>query len=94
MDNQLFRASHKVYVLKYHIVLVCKYRKDIFLDTRIVESFKKVLAEISKRYNIIYETGGFDEYHLHVLAQGVPRYSPSKFQAVSRDQRRIVGRFH
>jgi len=63
---------------------VCKYRKDIFLDVRIVEFAKRVLAEISKRYNIVYETVGFDEDHLHVLVQSVPRYSPSKIVQITK----------
>ncbi|MBI2558281.1 transposase [Candidatus Woesearchaeota archaeon] len=37
-----------------------------------------ILAEIEKRYFLNPETIGFDEYHVHMLMQAAPRYSPSR----------------
>ena len=71
-------ACHKVYVIKYHLVFVVKYRKDIFLNEEYVSFLKLLLREIEKRYFLSSETIGFDEDHVHILMRAAPRYSPSK----------------
>ena len=71
-------ACHKVYVIKYHLVFVVKYRKDIFLNEEYVSFLKLLLREIEKRYFLSPETIGFDEDHAHILMRAAPRYSPSK----------------
>ena len=71
-------ACHKVYVIKYHIIFIVKYRKDLFLSNDYVEYLKTVLSEIEKRYFLNPETIGFDEDHVHILMQAAPRYSPSR----------------
>ena len=70
-------ACHKVYVIKYHLVFVIKYRKDLFLSESYVNHLKLVLKEIEKRYFLSPETIGFDEDHVHMLMRAAPRYSPS-----------------
>ncbi|MEK6948761.1 MAG: IS200/IS605 family transposase [Nanoarchaeota archaeon] len=71
-------ACHKVYIIKYHLIFIVKYRKDLFLNNDYVEYLKIILAEIEKRYFLNPETIGFDEDHVHVLMQVAPRYSPSR----------------
>ena len=75
-------ACHKVYEIKYHIVLVVKYRKDLFLSQKYVDCIKEILQGIEKRYYIQTETIGFDEDHVHLLLCAAPRYSPSKVISV------------
>lgn len=75
---QLKHACHKVYVIKYHLMFVVKYRKDLFLHKEYIECIKRVLQEIEKRYFLTTETIGFDENHVHLLMQAAPRYSPSR----------------
>ncbi len=74
----LQRAAHKVYEIKYHLVLIVKYRKDLFLENRYVENLKSTLSGIESRYYIKSESLGIDEDHVHLLVQAAPRYSPSK----------------
>ena len=71
-------ACHKVYVIKYHLVFVVKYRKDLFLNQEYILHLKSVLSEIEKRYFLSPETIGFDEDHVHLLMRAAPRYSPSQ----------------
>ena len=70
-------ACHKVYVIKYHLVFVVKYRKDLFLNTEYINHIKTILNEIEKRYFLTAETIGFDEDHMHLLLRAAPKYSPS-----------------
>ena len=91
----LRRASHKVYVIKYHLVLVVKYGQDLFLDDSYVDYLKVILRELDKRYYLCSETVGFDEDHVHILMQAAPRYSPCRiFQIVkSITVREMFGQF-
>ena len=82
MDD-LERAAHKVFRIKYHFVFCIKYRKDLFLEERYIESLKDVCKEMEDRYYVEFETMGFDEDHVHFMIKSVPSYSPSKiFQIV------------
>ena len=74
----LKHACHKVYILKYHIMIVTKYRKDLFFNEEYQNYIKTILQEIEKRYFITPETIGFDEDHVHLLVQAAPKYSPSR----------------
>ena len=64
--------------LKYHIMIVTKYRKDLFFNEEYQNYIKTILQEIEKRYFITPETIGFDEDHVHLLVQAAPKYSPSR----------------
>ncbi len=82
MDD-LDRAAHKVFRIKYHFVFCIKYRKDLFLEKRYIESLKDVCKGMEDRYYVEFETMGFDEDHVHFMIKSVPSYSPSKiFQIV------------
>ena len=73
----LMHAAHKVYDIKYHLILIVKYRRDLFLDPEHVSFLQQIVREIEKRYFLVTETMGVDEDHVHLLMQAAPRYSPS-----------------
>ena len=79
---ELKRACHKVYIIRYHLVFIVKYRKDLFLDPTYVSHIKQVLDDISKRYYLLPETIGFDEDHVHILMEAAPKYSPSRVMQI------------
>ena len=78
----LNHACHKVYIIKYHLIFITKYRKDLFLNNEYVEHTKAILSEIEKRYYLTPETIGFDEDHVHILMHAAPRYSPSRVMQI------------
>jgi putative transposase len=78
MDDELEKTAHKVYKVKYHLVFCIKYRKDLFLISKYVESIKQIFLDMEMRYSIKFETIGFDEDHLHIMIKSLPRYSPSQ----------------
>ncbi len=69
---------HKVFKIKYHFVFCIKCRKDLFLIDKYVDSVKKICFEMEKRYNIKFETIGFDEDNVHFMLISVPKYSLSQ----------------
>lgn len=81
---ELVRSSHKVFKIKYHLVFCIKYRKDLFLEEKYVTAVKQVCKDIEDRFYLLFETIGFDEDHVHFLAESLTTtYSPAKiFQIV------------
>ena len=77
MDG-LEKSAHKVFRLKYHFVFCVKYRKDLFLAERYMETFKVVCKGMEERYSMEFETIGFDEDHVHFMLKSLPKYSPSQ----------------
>ena len=61
------RASHCVYDLHYHLVVVMKYRKNILKEERYISYFCNVAAGIAERYEFEIEEIGCDGDHVHVL---------------------------
>ena len=78
MDEHLQHACHKVYCIKYHLMICIKYRKDLFLLDNYLYFFKANLFEIGQRYYLTFETIGIDEDHVHLLVSAAPKYSPSR----------------
>jgi len=75
MDNDLCKSSHRVFKIKYHFVFCIKYRKDLFLENKYVETFKRICKGLEERYSMKFETIGFDEDHVHFMLQSVMKYS-------------------
>src|SRR3989344_1845032 len=76
--DELEKSAHKVFKLKYHFVFCVKYRKDLFLVEKYVETFKIVCKGMEERYSMKFETIGFDEDHVHFMLKSLPKYSPSQ----------------
>ncbi len=74
-------ACHCSYRIRYHMVFVLKYRKDLISDL-VFQELKDILDGISQRYYLFFYAVGTDRNHLHVLVEAAPRYSPSKIMQI------------
>lgn len=70
------KNRHK-YLLQYHIIFVCKYRKKL-LHNKISEDIKQFSHEICKKHNIIIKTMETDKDHIHYMIESEPSISMSK----------------
>ncbi len=70
-------AAHKVYEIRYHIIICVKYRKKLLLPTNRISFLKWILSEIQQRYEIKFDTIGTDGDHVHLFVDAAPKYSPS-----------------
>ena len=73
----LSHAAHKIYEIRYHIVITVKYRQRQFLPEERISFLKQILSEINKRYDIRFDTVGTDGNHVHLFVDAPPKYSPS-----------------
>ena len=71
------RTKHAVYDLKYHIVWIPKYRKDI-LDKGISDYLKAMFNKIAEEYGFRIDTMEVMEDHVHIFVEVPPRYSPAQ----------------
>ena len=71
------RTKHAVYDLKYHIVWIPKYRKDI-LEKEVSDYLKAVFSKISEEYRFRIDTMEVMKDHVHVFVEVPPRYSPAR----------------
>jgi putative transposase len=79
---ELKRANHCVYKIRYHMVLVLKYRKKLLYGRDRIDHLMLTLEAISERYDIEFDTIGTDGDHMHVFVGGAPRYAPSKIMQI------------
>jgi len=83
MSEDICKSAHKVFRIKYHFVFCIKYRKDLFLESKYTKTVKETCFGLEERFNLKFETVGFDEDHVHFMLTSIPRYSPSRiFQIV------------
>ncbi len=71
------RTKHAVYDLKYHLVWIPKYRKDI-LSGEVSLYLKEVFQQISEEYEFRIDTMEVMEDHVHIFVEVPPRYSPAQ----------------
>ena len=74
LDNN----AHSVFLLHYHLVLVVKYRRQVF-DDGISSRAKEIFEYIAPNYNITLEEWNHDKDHIHILFRAHPNTEISKF---------------
>ncbi len=74
-------APHCSFRIRYHMVFVVKYRKDLLSD-EIREFLKEIFRGIEKRYYLQFHAFGTDIDHLHILVEARPGYSPSHIMQI------------
>ena len=70
------RTKHAVFDLKYHLVWIPKYRKNI-LTGDIAGYLKEVFNHIAEEYGFTIDTMEVVEDHVHIFLEAPPRYSPA-----------------
>jgi putative transposase len=71
------RAKHAVYDLKYHLVWIPKYRKNVMSD-EVSGHLKEVFQRIAAEYEFRIDTMEVMEDHVHIFVEVSPRYSPAQ----------------
>ena len=71
------RTKHAVYDLKYHLVWIPKYRKQI-LSGEVSKYLKEVFQHIAEEYEFSIDTMEVVADHVHIFIEVPPRYSPAQ----------------
>lgn len=70
--------AHSVFSLHYHLILVVKYRRQVFTD-EISNRAKEIFEYIAPTYKIDLVEWNHDKDHVRVLFKGQPKTELSKF---------------
>lgn len=78
---EVMHAAHCTYRIRYHMVMVLKYRKSL-ITKDMFELMKKICKEIEERFYFKFDAIGHENDHIHILVRGAPRYSPSRIMQI------------
>ncbi|PEV42879.1 IS200/IS605 family transposase [Bacillus thuringiensis] len=70
--------NHSVFLLYYHLVLVVKYRRNVF-DDGMSDYAKEMFVRLSESYNITLVEWNHDIDHVHILFKAHPNTEMTKF---------------
>lgn len=79
--------NHSKFILTYHIIFVCKYRKKLLI--RYGEDIKQTMYNISKRYDFTIKEMEVDKDHIHMMVESIPKISPLQIVRVLKQQSTI-----
>ena len=71
------KNRHK-YLLQYHIIFVCKYRKKLLISKQISDDIKQFSYEICQRPKVIIRYMEMDKDHIHYMIEAEPTMSVSQ----------------
>lgn len=76
---KLNKTSNAVFSLHYHLIIVVKYRREVFIKSDIISDIKSIFLQIAKDFDveIVEQECGND--HIHVLFSAKPTLDITKF---------------
>lgn len=75
IEKEYLSKNHSNFLLKYHIIFVCKYRRKL-LYGKVASTMKNVLSDIANNSNFKIEVMETDKDHIHLLVCSEPKLSP------------------
>ena len=83
---EVYQTAHSLYRLQYHVVWVCKYRRQI-LNPGVSSYVRKILPKLIRSMpGVKIETIGFDKDHVHMVMVIPPKYSISRVMGQLKSQ--------
>lgn len=76
---ELKRNSNAVYLLNYHIILVVKYKKKIFVNNEIIERAKELMRKISTENDVEVINQECGDDHIHLMVSAKPTLQLTKY---------------
>ena len=77
MSNDLKTNSHSKFLLQFHLIFVCKYRKKLLVNQNISDDVKAFSKEICERHNVNIRYMETDEDHIHYMIETQPNINLS-----------------
>jgi putative transposase len=74
LDIDIKRINHSCTHLRYHIVLVCKYRRKLLNDD-VCMLLSGIFNDIASHSHFTIKHIGFDRDHVHLFVKSVPSFS-------------------
>ncbi|HFJ9445732.1 IS200/IS605 family transposase [Bacillus tropicus] len=81
MINDYRRTKTTVSLINYHFVFCPRYRRKIFLNTKVEECFKELVQEICGEMDVAIVAMECDKDHVHLFLNTLPTLSPADTMA-------------
>ena len=81
MLNEYRRTKTTVSLINYHFVFCPRYRRKIFLNSKVEERFKMLVQEICEELEIEIIAMECDKDHVHLFLNTLPTFSPTDIMA-------------
>ena len=72
MNIEYHSKAHSKFLLIFHLILVCKYRKKLLSDSNISRKIKEISEEICNRHNTKILKMETDKDHIHYMLEIIP----------------------
>lgn len=79
MNTEYRSKGHSKFLLRYHLILVCKYRLQIMAANNISSDIKKLSKEIASRHEINIWHVEYDKDHIHYMIETTPNTNLTNF---------------
>ena len=78
MNNNWKSKNRHKFLLQYHLIFVCKYRKKLLANKSISDDIKQFSYEICQKHNVTINKMEADKDHIHYMIETEPTMSISK----------------
>lgn len=72
MNNNWKSKNRHKYLLQYHLIFVCKYRKKLLVPQNMLDEIKQFSYEICNKHNVIIHEMEADKDHIHYMIETDP----------------------
>lgn len=79
MANTYKSNSHSRFLLQYHLIFICKYRKKLLMNQHVITDVKNLSSEICKRHNVVIHYMEVDKDHIHYMIETTPNINLADF---------------
>lgn len=79
MANTHKSGSHSRYLLQYHLIFVCKYRRKLLVYPSVIADIKALSKEICSRHNVVIHYMESDKDHIHYMIETTPNVNLADF---------------
>ena len=79
MDTQYRSKGHSKFLLRYHLILVCKYRLKLMSASNISSDIKKLSEQIAKKHNVDIWYVESDKDRIHYMIEVEPNINFANF---------------
>lgn len=77
MSNTYKSGSHNKYLLQYHLIFVCKYRRNLLFSPNIASDIKRLSIEYCQKHNVVIHYMETDKDHIHYMIETTPNINLS-----------------
>ena len=75
IEKEYLSKNHSKFLLKYHVIFVCKYRRKL-LYGNVDAVMKNIFFDIANKADFKIEVMETDKDHIYLLVSGDPKLSP------------------